>query len=169
MIDADYMNSRFEKYLITLNSSDTKATEEALNELHKTFATLTQEEQRYANIFLRDILRGEAKIEDGKSLRDYITDYQVVAKSAQIEKVAAIFGLDESLLQELMKQRLTDANINEFGRFDRLLASVDRVKAKAYFEQIEGTTVSTFVTSSKTSKLLREFLLSGGFDLESNN
>ena len=166
MIDTDYMNSRFEKYLKMIGSSDVKAREDALNDLHKTFATLTQEEQRYANIFLRDIQRGDMVIEDGKSLRDYITEYQMGEKNTQIEKIVMIFGLDENLLRELMKLRLTEANINEFGRFDKLIASVDRVKAKSYFEKVDGAMVSTFATSSKAAKLLREFLLKGGFDVE---
>jgi len=159
MIDNDYMNSRFEKYLKTLDSNDEKVKMDALNDLHKTFAALTQEEQRYAAIFLRDIQRGDATIEDGKTLRDHITEYQVGEKNAQIIKIATIFGLDESLLAELTKLQLTETNINEFGRFDKLIASVDRAKAKTYFEEIEKQTVSTFAASSKASKLLREFLL----------
>jgi type I restriction enzyme R subunit len=87
-------------------------------------------------------------------------------KSAQVKKVVAVFGLDESLLTSLMKLKLTDANINEYGRFDKLIASVDRAKARAYFEKVEGQAVSAFVTSSKATKLLREFLLKGGFDIE---
>ena len=71
-------------------------------------------------------------------------------------------------MRELMKLRLTAANINEFARFDKLIESVDRAKAKVYFEKVEGTTVSTFATSSKASKLLREFLLKGGFDIDDN-
>ena len=50
-----------------------------------------------------------------------------------------------------------------------MITSVDRAKAKAYFEKVEGTEVSTFATSSKASKLLREFLLKGGFDLDSED
>jgi type I restriction enzyme R subunit len=165
-IDNDYMNSRFEKYLKTLGSSDEKVKVDALNDLHNTFSMLTQEEQRYAAIFLHDIQRGEAAIEDGKTLRDYITEYLMDEKNAQIEKVSTIFGLDKNLLVELTKQRLIEVNINEFGRFDKLISSVDRAKAKAYFEKIEGQTVSIFATSSKTSRLLREFLLKGGFDIE---
>ena len=163
MIDNNYMNSRFEKYLKTLGSSDEKSKEDALKDLHTTFATLTQEEQRYANIFIRDIQRGDAVIEDGKTLRDYIIEYQIGEKNEQIKRVAAIFGLDESLLVELTRLRLTETNINEFGRFDKLVASVDRAKARSYFEEIEGAAVSIFATSSKASKLLREFLLKGRF------
>ena len=165
MIDTNYMNSRFEKFLKLLNSSDITARDEALNELHKTFAALTQEEQRYANIFLRDIQRGEAALDEGKPLRDYITDYQMGEKNAQIKKVSATFGLDETLLRELMKAQLTETNINEFGRFDKLEKSVDKSKARAYFEKIEGTMISSIDTSIKTSLLLRDFLLKGGFDL----
>jgi len=165
MIDNNYMNSRFEKYLKALGSPNKKLKEEALNDLHNTFATLTQEEQRYASIFLRDVQRGDAVIKDGKTLHDYIIEYQIGAKSAQIENIAVVFGLDKNLLLELTKFRLTEASINEFGRFDKLISSVDRAKAKAYFEKVEGVMVSSFATSSKVSKLLREFLLRGECDI----
>lgn len=57
VIDADYMNSRFDKYLklIRQEGSSEESIEQAKAELHKTFAALTQEEQKYANIFLHDI------------------------------------------------------------------------------------------------------------------
>ena len=61
------------------------------------------------------------------------------------------------------KLRLTEANINEFGRFGNLMASVDLEKAKAYFEEGEGATVTVFETKIKASALLREFLLKGAF------
>ena len=53
VIDADYMNSRFDKYLklIRQEGSSEESIEQAKAELHKTFAALTQEEQKYANIF----------------------------------------------------------------------------------------------------------------------
>jgi type I restriction enzyme R subunit len=73
--------------------------------------------------------------------------------------------LDEKLLRELMKLRLTESNLNEFGRFDRLTASVDKAKARAYFEKQEGDTISAFATNNRIFKLLQEFVLTGGFDL----
>lgn len=68
VIDADYMNSRFDKYLklIRQEGSSEESIEQAKAELHKTFAALTQEEQKYANIFLHDIERGDVIAEDGK-------------------------------------------------------------------------------------------------------
>ena len=97
MIDADYMNTRFEKYykLLKQEGSSQVSLEEALNELHKTFATLSQEDQKYANIFLHDVQSGEAVVEEGKTLKDYIVEYQTRAKDDQIHQLAVLFGLDE--------------------------------------------------------------------------
>ena len=76
LIDSDYMNSRFDKYIKLLNGNgaSTEDVEKAETELHKTFAMLTQEEQKYANIFLHDIQRGDVEITSGKALRDYINE-----------------------------------------------------------------------------------------------
>ncbi|MEF9958229.1 MAG: HsdR family type I site-specific deoxyribonuclease, partial [Acinetobacter sp.] len=79
-IDSDYMNSRFTKYLKALHDGEkTISVEEALNELHKSFAALTHDEQRIANIFLHDVQRGDVKLQEAKSFRDYITEYQFKA------------------------------------------------------------------------------------------
>lgn len=167
VIDADYMNSRFDKYLklIQQNGTSEDLINQALNELHKTFATLTQEEQKYANIFLHDIQSGNVVVEDGKTLRDYITNYQCKAKNDRIHKLSSTFGLDEKRLRDMMILKLTESNINEFGRFDELKKSVDKHKAKIYFEKIEQTTLTQLKVNIKTDKLLRKFLLSDGFDI----
>lgn len=165
-IDAAYMNSRFEKYLKNLHQAD--ITEEqlqaSLDELHKSFATLTQDEQKYAEIFLHDVQRGEVVVEDGKTLRDYITEYQYKAKNDQIHSFAVAFGLDEDLLKNMMQLNLTEANIDEFGRFDKLKQSVDKAAAKAFLEKIEGKAIIPPKVNMKVDKILRKFILTGGFD-----
>ncbi len=163
------MNSRFEKYLKVLYQKDVSkdVVERALNELHKSFAMLSQEEQKYANIFLRDIQRGDIFVEEGNTLRDYIAEYQCRAKNDQIYRCAKIFGLNEEQLRSMMTLNLNDGNINEFGRFDELKKSVDKAKAKKYFEKKEGTKLNPPKVNMKTDKLLREFIISGGFEMES--
>lgn len=165
-IDAAYMNSRFEKYLKNLHQAD--ITEEqlqaSLDELHKSFATLTQDEQKYAEIFLHDVQRGEVVVEDGKTLRDYITEYQYKAKNDQIHSFAVAFGLDEDLLKNMMQLNLTEANIDEFGRFDKLKQSVNKAAAKAFLEKIEGKVIIPPKVNMKVDKILRKFILTGGFD-----
>jgi type I restriction enzyme R subunit len=168
-IDADYMNSRFDKYL-KLKNLDPRPSRElidnALSDLHKTFATLTQEEQKYATIFLHDIERGDVVIEDGKTFRDYITEYIVKANDDRIHRLADIFGLDESILRDMMNLKLTKDNINEYGRFDKLKTTVDKAKTRTFFEHRTGKSVSPPKVNILLDKLLRRFLLKGGFDLE---
>ncbi|WIW69878.1 type I restriction endonuclease subunit R, EcoR124 family [Anaerosinus gibii] len=168
IIDADYMNSRFNKYLKLIHLEETakEVIEQALNELHKTFATLTQEEQKYANIFLHDIQRGDVTVEEGKTLRDYITEYQDKAKMEQIYCLSKVFNVDQKILRNLMGLRVNATNINEYGRFDELKNSVDKTKAKEYFEKIEGKSIPLFKVNIRIDELLRKFVLEDGFDIE---
>ena len=168
LIDADYMNSRFEKYmkLLNLEGTSAEAVEQAETELHKTFATLSQEEQKYANIFLHDIQRGDVAVTEGKTLRDYITEYLSKAKDDQIRRVDVALGVDEAKLRTIMSLQLNSNNINEFGRYDDLKKTVNKAKAKEYFEKIEGTKIIPPKVNIKVDNLLREFILSGGFEIE---
>lgn len=166
-IDSDYMNSRFDKWLKKLNQPniDESEKQQTLDELHKTFATLTQEEQKYANIFLHDVERGEVVMEKGKSFRDYVTEYMTTAKNDQISKLSRYLGLDAQMLRNIMDKDVTESNINEFGQFDDLMQSVDIAKAKDYFEKLEQKKVQSFKVRIMADKLLREFILNSGQDI----
>lgn len=167
-IDTDYMNSRFEKYmkLLSIDGTSAEIIEQAEAELHKTFAVLSQEEQKYANIFLHDIQRGDVSVMEGKTLRDYITEYLAKAKDDQIHRVSVTLEIDEGKLRNIMSLRLNAANINEFGRYDDLKKTVNKAKAKEYFEKIEGTKIIPPKVNVKVDNLLREFIISGGFEIE---
>lgn len=168
VIDANYMNSRFDKYLKLLNQSGASGEliEQAKNELHKTFATLTQEEQKYANILLHDFERGDIVIEENKTFRDYIVEYLSKAKNGQIYQIIRFFGVDEMKLKKLMILKVSEDNINEYGRFDDLITTVDKVKAKDYFEKIENHAIPQFKVNMRVNELLRKFIISGGFEIE---
>ena len=166
-IDTEYMNSRFEKYLKALQANlSEEEVQLTLNEVHKSFASLTQEEQKYANIFLHDVQRGDAILESGKRFKDYIVEYQSNAKTKQIEQMTTYFGLDQVKLKALMALRVQEASLNEYGRFEDLCRTVDKDKARTYFESAEGTPVPQFRVNMKTENYLKEFILKGGFDLD---
>lgn len=166
-IDADYMNSRFEKYLKTMVSgAGSQSVQEAVDELHKSFASLTQDEQKYANIFLNDVQRADVVPVKGKTFRDYITEYMATAKNTQVSDISNVLGLDESKLVALMSMGITDENLNEFGRFDDLKSTIDKPKAKAYLDALHNSDLGAFKVNMEASKLLQSFILSGGFDLE---
>ena len=137
-----------------------------LDELHKSFATLTQEEQKYANIFIHDVHSGDVDIDDSKSFRDYITEYLFRAKNEQMGQLANALGVDIPKLEKLMSVDVTEGNINEYGRFDDLKNTVIREKAEAYFVEAEGRSIPAFRLSIKIEKLLKDFILSGGYDID---
>lgn len=163
-IDKAYMNSRFKKFLKALQ--DGVDTAEVLNELHKSFAVLSQEEQKYAHMFLLDVQRGNKIVEDDKTLSDYITEYQAEARNDRIHRFALAIGVDEKQLRDFMNRHVTTENINEFGLFDKLKNTVDRDIARGYFERTEGQPIKPFRIPAKIDTILRQFILSGGFDVE---
>ena len=167
-IDSDYMNSRFVKYIKTSRQENISEEEkqQARNELHKTFANLSQEEQKVANILLHEMQREDFVYEEGKTFREYISDYLFRKYDARIHVLASVFGLDEKMLHSMMNLHLTTQNINEFGRYDALKNTIDKQKAKLYFESLEGKRLIPPKVSVKADNLLREFIISGGFDIQ---
>jgi len=167
VIDANYMNTRFEKFLKSLkqDGADNEQFQNSLDDLHKSFATLTQEEQKYANIFLHDVQSGNVVEESNKSFREYITDYQSKARNAEIYTLSQLFGLDENKLRAMMNTGLTESNMNEFGRFDDLKSTVDKDKAKEYFEKLEGVIISPKNVNIKVQNLLQKFIVKGGYEI----
>lgn len=158
-IDADYMNSRFDKYLKELNQhQDSASIETTLNELHKSFASLTQSEQKYAKLFLHDLQRGDAQLVEGHTFRDYINTYKDKAENAQLNAVVNALGLDKGLLIALMADSVHDKNLNDFGRFDALKETVDKAKAKAYFEKQDGVTIPLFKLNIRIDQFLKQFI-----------
>lgn len=160
------MNSRFEKYLKVLQGGDELAKETTLADLHRSFTSLSQEDQKLAEIFLHDIQRGDVQIDPQRTFRDYLTDYKAEAKNKEIAAIVDCLGLDQAKLIDLMNTHVTEANLNEYGRFDDLRETVDQQNAKAYFESLEGTALPMFRVNIKAANLLQRFILEGGFELE---
>ena len=158
-IDADYMNSRFDKYLKELNQHNAQASIElTLNELHKSFSSLTQAEQKYAKLFLHDLQRGDAKLIEGHTFRDYINNYKDNAENAQINAIVNALGLDKSLLVSLLSDSVSENNLNNFGRFDALKDTVDKAKAKVYFEKVDGVSIPPFKLNIRIDQFLKQFI-----------
>ncbi|CNK29681.1 HsdR family type I site-specific deoxyribonuclease [Yersinia pseudotuberculosis] len=168
-IDADYMNSRFDKFLKELNQhQDPASIETTLNELHKSFASLTQSEQKYAKLFLHDLQRGDAQLIEGHTFRDYINTYKDNAENAQLNAVVNALGLDKERLIALMADSVNDKNLNDFGRFDALKDSVNKAKAKVYFEKQDGVTLPLFKLNIRIDQFLKQFILAQTDDLLSD-
>ena len=162
-IDKDYMQTRFRKFLKALQEGE--ETSGVLDELHRSFAVLGKEEQKYADMILVDIQSGNLTIEEGKILSDYIVEYQTKAHNDRIHRFSEALGVDEEALREFMSRPVTPENINEYGAFDRLMDKVDRKTARAYFERVEGVPIKPNRVANKIDAILRRFILEGGFDI----
>ena len=167
-IDYNYMNSRFEKWLKALQQPNVSEEElnDTLEQLHNSFAFLSQEDQKMANLFLHDVQTGDAILQEGLTLQDYIYRYSNDAKRSQIERLSKYFGVDVDLVNALLNANVTKENINEYGRFDALKASVIKEDAQEYFACTEGEKMPMFKVNNRVNSFLEDFILSGGKDIK---
>ncbi len=166
-IDNDYMNHNFERYLRALEQPNITQEELALllNDLSTSFATLPQEQQEFAEIFMHKVQSGTITLEQGKTCRDYITDLMKTVKDQRISNLAEAFGLDRDLLATMMDLHITEQNIDEFGRFTQLQNTIDIEKAWDYLVDKTGKDIDIFDVYVEAGDLLRKFILQNGFDI----
>lgn len=162
MIDTAYMNSKFVKFLKVLDSDKEEQIQEALNELHKTFGSLSQEEQKFANVFIHQVQSGDVKADPTKTLRDYITEYMISDRTKRITDFSNSFGIPSQDLIDFMKLDIKESNIDDFGRFSALKGKVNRDIAKAYIEQKEKIELTDFDMELALDEYLRKFILNDG-------
>lgn len=158
-IDADYLNRRFHVFINMVRQNKNQDDIDAIiMELHKSFASLSQEEQRQAELIIHDIHSGKLEVEEGRDFRSYINEYMEQARNTRTHRFAQNLGIDEAMLIEYMSHHRTRANRDEFGAFSRLKESIDITTAKAYIEQIEGHAVPIPFVIMKAEQLLDKFL-----------
>ncbi len=162
-IDAEYINSKFVKFIKNLYTTGpgSELTKEALKELHKTFATLSQRDQRTAMIILHDIQSGDLHLSSGKTIYDYITEYQMRELHKQIMILAEATGVNASQLEHIMKRDVTEQTLNEFSQFDNLKLTLNQAKTRDFISKVEGADIPARMVMPKADKLLREFILDG--------
>ena len=167
MIDYNYMNSRFEKWMKQLEQPGVsqEVLDQTLEELHKSFAFLSQEDQKFANLFLHDVQTGDVSLRSGYTLQDYIVMYSNNEKTEQIRRLCRYFGCSEEIIRELLKLNITKENINDYGRFDALKATVVKEQAQEYFTAVEGKKMPMFRVNNRVDSILTQFLLEGGMDI----
>lgn len=148
-IDQNYMNARFEKWLKTIGGIEEAA---ALEELHHSFATLSKEDQKFAELFLHDVQSGDIKLDPNLTLSDYITTYKQKDANDKVLKIIKGLGLDGDLLRALLARKYTGENL-DLGRLNDLKATVDREKAKVYFNEER-----IFYLNIRIDEFLRELI-----------
>lgn len=148
-IDQNYMNARFEKWLKTIGGIEEAA---ALEELHHSFATLSKEDQKFAELFLHDVQSGDIKLDSDLALSDYITTYKQKDANDKVLKIIKNLGLDGDLLRAMLARKYTGENL-DLGRLNDLKETVDREKAKVYFNEDR-----IFYLNIRIDEFLRELI-----------
>ena len=160
-IDAEYINSRFQRFIkqLYIDGPGSEQTKEALKELHKTFATLSQKDQRTAILILHDIQSGDLRPEAGKTIQDYVNEYQLKELYDQMNLLHDATGVDFDMLKGFMTSGVTEDNLDEFQRFSELRQTIDKQKTTAFIEMVFGTPVAPMFMMAKWSSLLKDFIL----------
>lgn len=160
-IDAEYINSKFIKFVKNLYTTGpgSEHVKAAQKELHNAFASLDQRDQRTAQRILHDIESGDLRLSPGKTIYDYIIDYQKRECDQQVYTLAEATGINITMLKELIGKDTTAENINEHGRFDALVATLDKVKAVDFMKKVTGQDVPKRFVITNMSSILRRFIL----------
>ena len=160
-IDAEYINAKFIKFVKNLYTSGpgSEHVKVAQAELHNAFASLNQRDQRTAQRILHDIESGDLRLSPGKTIYDYILDYQKRECDQQVFTISEATGLNITKLKELLSNDTTEQNINEQGRFDELIRTLDKVKAADFLEKITGQAVPKRFVITNMSSIVRRFIL----------
>lgn len=161
-IDADYLNSKYTKYLRAKEANvPQNELDLLLEELHASFARLPVSDQKFANRWLHDVQAGDAVLEPGKTVHDYINDYRLTQRDREIARLENVLGIDANLLRGLLNAKVTESNINEYGRFDNLKEATNLAQAKLFFEQCEGKKLTMFTVRRILDARLRKYVITG--------
>lgn len=159
-IDADYLNAKYTKYLRAIEAGVPQTELDALlADLHAGFARLSADDQVFANHWLHDIQSGEADLLPGKTVHDYINDYKLAKQEREIAQLVRAVGVDPDLLRTILAAHVDEDHINEYGRFDDVINSVNLDAAAEYLHQQSGKKIPRFKVRTAIDKLLRQYVL----------
>lgn len=160
-IDAEYINSKFIKFVKNLYTSGpgSEHVKAAQAELHNAFASLNQRDQRTAQRILHDIESGDLRLSPGKTVYDYILDYQKRECDQLVYTLSEATGMNITKLKELISKDTNEQNINEQGRFDELIRTLDKVKAVDFLKEVTGQDVPKRFVITNMSSIVRRFIL----------
>ncbi len=165
LVDANYMNSKFKKFLLVLNGGDEKARNDALDELHKSFSTLTQEEQKQANNIIHDIYSGSLVPTADKTIKDYINEYLVRLSNENLRKFSEFIGVSVNEFKAFLGD-VDRNNPDAFGRLTQFKKLVDRTHLRESLQKKEGHPFSVPKANIELDVLIRRYIEENGFDVD---
>ena len=162
-INYDYMESNFKKYIkeIQMYGKDGKAALNILNVLRQSFASLSQDDQKLANIIINDIQRGDLEITDKDSLTDLINKYRNNKRDKAIHNFCLKWFIPEAKFRIFADQYTTLGKINEYGKLDKIVDCADRAKIAERLSAERKKKIPGFIASRELQSAIRNFMVSG--------
>jgi type I restriction enzyme R subunit len=108
---------------------------------------------------LHDIESGDLRLNKDKTIYDYILDYQKRECDQQVYTLAEATGLNINKLKELISKDTNEQNINEQGRFEELIRTLDKAKAVDFLKKVTGQDVPKRFVVTNISSIVRRFIL----------
>ena len=108
---------------------------------------------------MNDIGSGDLRPEKGKSIYDYILDYQKRECDQQVYILAEATGLDINRLKDLISKDTTEDNIDEHGRFMELIQTHDRTLVEDFLKKAVKRDLPKRYVISTLMDTVREFIL----------
>ena len=162
-IDRDYVNRFFQVAVRAISDgSDEQAVRAALDELHSAYPNLSREDQEAVDRAISMIRAGTLAVNEGWECNDYVNHIRALDYGKQVDAAAERFGVDAGRLRELVALHPAADAINDHGRFDELMATTDKAKARAALSSISGHPVKGKDVMRTVDAVLREFILEGG-------
>ena len=160
-IDEDYLESHFKKVVPIIISDEYTENEKdnAIKEFEAELPKLSMVNQKYALNIISDVRKGLLKIEEDKTLMQYIQEYRENDFNKLVYNKADIFGLDRHLLKEICLTTKNERDLNEHQRFDRLINNADFFKVISYFTKKENKNYNMFTARVKLDEELKKFIL----------
>ena len=159
-IDADYLEDHFKKVVPIIMSEQITDDEKdgAIQNFESELPKLSIIHQKYARDIILDIRNGTLKVENDKTLMQYICEYIEKDLDKKIYNKAEVFGLDKQLLKEIYKTSANKRELNEHQRFDKLLNGADFKKVIDYFSDKDKRTHNAFTARQRMYDDLIEFI-----------
>ena len=161
-INFEYMESNFKKYVkeIQIYGQDGKTAQNMLNTLRQSFASLSQDDQKLANLIINDIQRGDLQITSDDSLTDLINKYRTSKRDKAIHNFCEKWFLSEDKFRDFYSHYSGLSRINEYGNLDKLIQTVDKAKLAERLSNERGRKVALFVASREVSQAIIDFVIS---------
>ncbi len=163
-VDYNFFNSKFKKWYKIVQqyknvNGHQQEIEDALREFNSSYLSLTPEDQEIVKIIIFEVRSGDLILKENDTLMDCINAKKAEKENDSIKRFCNIFGYDENLIREILKQHVTKENINEFGRRDKISNTLDITKAEKYFNEKLGLNLSRRNIKIQSDIKLDDFIL----------